>query len=651
MSFLQRDLATIPRAKLATAQALYVHFNKFWKTKTVGDGVEVYEPSALIYYGGGFRQDTVTKKFVKALGMSWEEFTGQSVDDEIETMSFVFKPGFHWDGYKAYSNHGDAKTPTYGFNRPTKQQIVDSINREYAVGEELKATIAYGGELKRYVSEHELEWVATGSRIEAGGFNSNTVRSILHSNPWYFFANSRHMPYSKDSNPFQIYTGNNDTLETYYSQSDRKLPVTEVYAEGSTHGVLAVLGDNNVFEVLLKDGEPLILDPQTTTRHNSDGETLRYQYSLSYTFKGCDIYSQLVKDIDEWFDNYYDDIRTIPIINRPVDKYKEELTTSTIDTKIKHVMKSMMVNPLTASSSSDPVEDSVYYYAPDGNGAHSGLVKVSALASMKKREMQRFLSTMIDVDYTVEKASWFEKALSLVIIVVSVVIAVYAAGAATGILAQVAAGASSFAVSITIGSMVLSAVGGLSAQGQVQMLGDIATMAGYVALVTGIMAAYQAFTTSVAKSTLGTAAETMGSDAIAQAASKVTVGDMFNFAVDSVKENISSVFTDSASLSFKEVVSYVGDGVKMLQKVNDYMMDKDMEELKAEEAQLEAEESAWNESLSNNIFKDGSTTLAMELMKVSEYDSISLIDLAKYEDSAVSFKTEDSRNWFIGVNS
>ncbi len=634
------------------AVSTYQIFKAYWNTETI-NGVEVYVEH-MVFYANRFMQDTKLKKFVKSLGMEWEDFINQDIDSEIETMYFYLKGGYVWTGKKAWTDFGIDVTPTTPYGAPTRQQIADRINAEYKVGDELKATVSYGGELGRYITEHDLTWIATGTNIEIQPFDKNIVRATIHSNPWYYLVNSRHMTYTKDSYPYQLYEGNNTTLETFYQPTDRKIPPCGVYAEGSKFGVLALLGDETAFR-LEKDsnGDVVIYDEKVTTNTTADGEVLRYRYSMSYTFMGVDEYSSVVQDIHEWYKYYYDNFDDIKYEPREPDRYKEELTSTMIDTRYKHLFVDMMVDPQTINNTT-VVEDNLYIKIPhdDGMGGYdyTSHLKVDAVASMKKADFVKMLSKQIDVDYTVEKKKWWESLLLVVIIIIAVAISYFSAGAlATTSMGFVATFAGTLAITLSIGGMIMAELGGLSAQSYVKVIGKFAQISGYVAMVAGITAAYQSFVSNVAKESLTQAGMEVTKESLAKAVADVTVSDMVSFAMDAVKDSISNMFTSASQTSVMDVVSYVGDGIKMLKQVNDYMVDKEMEELKEESDKLAKEEAEWNESLSSNVFKNGSVTLSMEMSRISEYDAISLIDLQKFNDSATSFKTENSRNWAIGL--
>ncbi len=671
------------------ATATYQIFKAFWDTEKI-DGpngkVEVFV-DRMIFYNNGFLKSTQLKKFAKSIGIVWEDFISQDIDSEVELMYFYLKDGYVWSGERAWVDFGSyQKTPTNPKRAPTAQEVADSINAAYDIGEQVKVTISYGGALGRYISEHDLTWIATGVDIITGPLNTDVIRSVIHSTPWYFMVNSRHMPYVKNSSPYQEYHGGNDTLETVYRPTDRKLSVCEVYSEKSRYGIFALLNREESFELELdangnavlydenigtngagvntaqyelveqSDGSFLLEDIGGVNSYGGRGEVVDYRYTLQYTFKGVTASSALVQEILGWYDFYYEDLDDIKYEPRENDKYKEELTTTMIDTKFKHLFIDMMVDTQVANET-DIFEDSLYLKVPKLNWegyyeGHTSHLKVTSIESMKKSDFVKFLSKQIDTDYTVEKKKWWEALLAIVLIVASIAIAFFTAGASAGwTLAVIAQFAGTLAIALSISGMILSEVGGLSAGGLVKIIGKFAQISGYIAMVAGIAAAYQGFVANVAQAGREAGTEALKDQALKTAMEKVTVSDMINFAVDSAIDSVSNMFTDAAQMSVGEIASAANDGIKMLKAVNDYLVDKEFKEVQDDlNAELEKSEE-WNNSLSSNVFKNGSVTMGMEMGRISEYDAISNIDLEKYNASAVAFKTEESYNWYIGVNS
>ncbi len=232
-------------------------------------------------------------------------------------------------------------------------------------------------------------------------------------------------------------------------------------------------------------------------------------------------------------------------------------------------------------------------------------------------------------------------------------IAWYATGFVAGTLAKLAMFAGTLSTSLSVGGMLLSHFGGLSAGGLVKIIGKFAQISGYVALVAGLLSAYQSYAANVAqsKNIANGATNVLTGDALKAAVKEVSIMDIVEYAFDSVIDSVVSVFTEPSTVSTKELVSYVGDGIDMIKKVTDYMTDKDMQELQEAYNEASAHQKEYEESLSSNVFKDASIYIDMELAETAEYDAISRIDLMKFQDSNATFKTNESYNWHIGVNS
>jgi hypothetical protein len=602
MSFIYRDSSVIPRSILNLKIATYKNFDAYWGKHIInvgGKDIRVYNDKRF-YYRKGFIVDTVSRKFIKSLGLNWEDFTSQKIDNEVESMWFYLKGGYKWDGAVAYSGF-DKVNPTKPALRPAVQNIIDDFNNSFEIGEKVKCTVSYGGDLKRYISDHELLWTTTGVSVEAGSLNKEHIRSVLHSNPWYYFVNSRHLPYIKDSNPFQLYDGGNVSVPlTTYKPSARTLPTVDVYGENNVLSIFALLGDVGVFKPILDDdGDIKIIDENETTYHTDDGEAIRYTYTIEYEFRGVSRNSQLIKDIDSWFSVYNQNIQDIKYKPTDPDKYREEMITSTIDTKFKKVMSSMM-EPDIQYYLDGKGEDELYVYeSQEYNGFDrtynppKAYLKVDTVAKMKKHDFVDLLGNQLKTDYAVEKASWFERLLAVIIIVIAVVVAVVICTTGVGCAASPALIASALGgatVALTVGSLILSEIGGLSANGLVKVIGKFAQITGILSMVVGIYAAFNAMWQKAAEEV----AKEVGKET-----AEVTVKEALSQIASSALDSIKSTFTDFANKSVMDVVSSIGDVLKVATKGYDYYLDNEKKKLQREYDELKAEEEAFNEEVLN----------------------------------------------------
>ena len=333
MSFIFRDGSIIPRGRYNRSVSVYNRFIKYWGTEfqldSLGNPVEVYSPRRTFYIDG-YIIDTVSKNFIKGLGLNWEEFISNNVDKEVETMYFILKSGFKWNGEKPWVDFDETEIPTSDFIVPTNKQISDTINNAFAEDNNIKVTITYGSDTARYIEEHELLWSATGGEIVSGGLNISTIRSIVETNPWYFLANSRHKDYTKNSLPSSSYDGGNeDATIGYHKLSQRKVTSFQVRTSNNVHGVLATL-DNIAFTKIGSVKEEQVI---TSDKGLMNGQITSYSYTQEYIFNGVNESSQLVLDISAWFQSYFRNTFDISYSPRSNDRHQEELTTSMIDNK------------------------------------------------------------------------------------------------------------------------------------------------------------------------------------------------------------------------------------------------------------------------------------------------------------------------------
>lgn len=623
MSFLYRDGLIVPRMHFNRNTAAYETFKKYWSTTTKigvdGKPIEVYVPY-MHFYVNGFISDTVTKKFVKAIGMSWEELTSQDVDSEIETMSFILRDGFEWDG--SHANSDITSTPVGSKDPPDTFIIADMLNSSIPLGEEFTATVSYGGSLKRYINEHELSWIATGTSIESGPLDTDTIREVLHSNPWYYLANSRHIQYDKNSNPFYVYSGNVNTNTSTSSYVPRNSALCDVATSSSSpYGIFALLGDDLSFTVSRDTAGNAIASEEKVTTNSTVGnnEIVRYVYSYTYVFNGVTPSSPIVKEIYDWIQNYYPDGKGNGIELNPRDKINETKVTATIDTKFKNAILGMYSNTLLNGSST--VEDSLYLYDYDWMGEQTTYLKVDSCAVMKRSDFVKMLSKSIDTDYTVEDKDWWEDLVMFVLIIIVIVVSYFTAGLATGAsVSAIAAFASYAAIGFTLSGMLLTQTGGLSSAGNVKILGSFATVFGYIAMITGIYSLIQNATKKLAAQALA--------DAVKNSAPVVnaSVTDIAIQIAKDVFQGITSVFTEGMSASANQVVNATSEVLQIATVPLKYYEDQEKKELDSLQDEYDELQDAYNESILNRSVFYGSTAYTMVEKKLMTPDMITDID-------------------------
>ncbi len=590
---------------LNRATAMYGRFDRFWQKKTF-NGIEVYVEK-MNFYTNGFRIDEVTKRFMKSIGINWTEFINQDIDSEIETMYFYLKPGFRYSGKRAFDNPVDT---LIDYNDPTTEMMSDKFNKQFKVGDIVDVTISYGGSLKRYISEHDLGWVATGDGIQITPLNTKEIQTVLASNPWYYYANSRHIEFTNNNPQFQLYDGTNSTSGIPTAKST---PVCDVSTSIGSLGVTALLDNGSVFQPVLNlDNTIKISNEMIGTDNTSGGSVVKYTYTLSFEYVGCSIHSGLLGNLLNWYDAYYEDTDEIPYELTDVENVHAAKITSQIDTKIKRELFNMRYDPTVSYIDPQIVESSLYLKVPsyvnhfDDNPPeliYTDYLKVDAVRAMHKREFGKLIAKSIDTDYTVESKEWWEVVLFIVIIIVAVVVAIFfppggaaiaavgGAGSAGAIALTVATFAGTMALVITVGSMILAKAGGLSAGGLVAALGKFVAVLGIVAMVAGIYAAIEGFAREIAARELakeaakefGTeAAVDISASAINAKLATMSVMEIAKAALEQAASAVTSALSNVGSVTVTEVANIAMETGKYLMKAYEFYQDQEKGELDKE---------------------------------------------------------------------
>ena len=152
------------------------------------------------------------------------------------------------------------------------------------------------------------------------------------------------------------------------------------------------------------------------------------------------------------------------------------------DTIFKRVLQNDLILPGT---------NSLYY---------GGYLRVDSANNMKRKHFSEMVFKTLKTDYDVEEAEWWEKALAIVIVIISVfvgfIVTVFTGG-------NYAAGFLAMQLVLTVGMTVLAQFGGLSAQSLVKKIGAFAQIVGYAAIVAGLFNIYQAAADGVEEGTQG----------------------------------------------------------------------------------------------------------------------------------------------------
>lgn len=635
--FIYRNILVPPLARLAAGYSLYHRFDNVWGTTTL-DGVKVYNSRLYFYSGGQMRDDKTMKRFIVGLGMGWEEYLRQqdSIDSEITGMWFYLKTDFNWDG----STKGTfpAYDPVDKIDNPTAVELAELMNSTFEVGDKISVSISYGGGLERYLTEHEQEWTIADGQLIATPLNRDRIREILHSKPWYYFANTRHIEYEEGTTQsFVEYSGNPefDTSEstTFLSEADKpntRVGVTltsgtidpleeELGSVNTNLGAFALMGDTTVWEPTLdKEGNLKILEERLKTVSTAEGEALEYQYIVEYTYKGCTATSPVVKEMEAYYDHWADQ------------------TNNTADTVYKSLLKRVAENPTSTNS--------LFY---------KGQLRYDVARVMKKKDFTRLLANL-DTDYSVKKASFLERAFAVVIVIVAIVVAIFSClSGCWGLSGLAAAGAAltMASITLTIGMMLLSAMGGLSAQGLVKQIGAFAQYVGYAAMVAGIGSIISNMGTQAAAEAGKQAALEAGLEAGSEAAvefakeaateylknTSVTqiAFDYLKMEVSSMVNSAMSFISGSTTWSSQTVLSAFKSALRLFDTGFSYWKDREQEKYEVESKALDAEIKEMEEAQWEAAYKDIGAYMTKELGK--SYDALDEHYLMMRRNSAEGF--------------
>jgi len=557
------------------------------------DGIEVYN-KRVVFFHDGFIVDERIKKFIKILGMKWDEFAEYDSDEmnQIDKMWFYIKPHFKWDGTTRFDGNytgGDwvdtpSFKPTNGLIKPSKEKIAKYMNSVLKVGDELTVEISYGGGLKRYVATHELPWEATGVEVVSGGFNSKSVREKILSDPWYYLANSRHKPYVHDSYQAQTYNSGNSDLATGIKRpSNRRLPVANVALTvdidkdskekrdsdaNNLIALMAFMDNGSVFEPIKNKKGEYHFNPKVTTHSTNymgrdtktkncpddksptkilpcDGEILEYRFTVKFKMiEEIDKDSMIVNEVAEWIYAFYQDPGDIPAEvdeNSDIYNYKDKLITSTIDTDFKKGLYEVLVQ--TQPDDYKEITNSLYY---------NGKLRVDSVRVMKRKDFARLISSQLATDQSLDQPSGWAKIRSRMITVALIIAAilafVYGQPAAGTALLKVSAGLASAGLALSIGLMLGQATG-LMLASDVKFVGRVSMVVGILAAATGIYAAWQAAARRAAAEARNEVTKGVARDAATQEMAKNAANNVgffdtarafINNAVDSIVSGLST---------------------------------------------------------------------------------------------------------------
>lgn len=621
MSFIYRDILGPSRSLYNYNSAFYQKFNRLWGKKTI-DGIEVYDTS-IIFYTGTFRSDITFTRFLSALGMSYEKLTETDVDSEIANIYFKLGSNFEWDGDVGLGGT-DTFSPTYADGVPATDALIDLLGSKFQEDDEVVIEIIYGGQLGRYIKQHSLQFEVTDVGILTGAFDSDSVKAELNKYPWYYFANSRHIPYGDASSiPYETYDGGDFGATPSYKGTPHETPVTtigvvkvirkfvteeEIEVEEDGELVTKIV-ENITYEDIIEEDtfgtaifalldrgnsweEVDVINPVDdiiSTVATSYGESLQYKYTRRFKFKEVTANDQLVADCMQWLRQYSisktfgSSMNSDDIITRSIDTFPKKL--------------------LSEFASVDNT-NSLFY---------KGHIRTNTARQMKKADFVKLILDNIDTGYSAKKASIGEKIAAVVIVIVAIVIAVYTGGLASGLAAQIAAGAAAGSMALAIGGMILSSMGGASTGGLVKQIGAFAQILGIISMVAGIYsaltnawaAAAQEAENAAYQEALAAGSTEIEATAIGAAAGANTLTvalQMVTTAVEGVVGQATSMVSNfsNATTSVNSVMDAFSYAIKALDFYNDVEAKKLNKEIAAyEEENKKYEDDFLNRQLTN----------------------------------------------------
>ena len=623
MAFVYRDSVLPSRYKWNGMSSIYQRFKNVW-----GVSGDTYDEKLIFYQGDSFQESKQLKRFLKGLGVGWQTFIDQDIEDEIEQVWFYIDPIYSWDGSFAGDTRVGSTGDTTQLVAPTAEEITELFNDTFTDGMEIEVTVKYGGPLKRYVSSHELEWsIKLDGTIETESLDKTTIRNTLNSNPWYYFANTRIDRPILDNPQFQKYDGALiDTPNGPNLPSNRLIGVTQVSTTFDGHKKPVGGADEPMYELgifALMNGSPFekvgeIYDEQTGTDSTEryDGEALSYQYTQKYIYRGATSDMQTVTDMIKYYSN-----KKVFTLNRrpvylPVGSFREDLTYNTKDTIYKRTLDKM--NRYQDPNSPDTFRN------PTNSLFKNGRLRVYESSMMRRSDFSTMIATCMETDYEVEEASFWEKLAAVVIVILAVVAFIFSLGGTGVITAMVLAQAlGAAALTLSIGAFLLSTFGGLSTGDLVQMIGKFAQIVGYAAMIAGVYAAIQEAGKIAAKAALEEAGKEATADAIKN---EMLTRSLMDNAGALLEQSIEAAFkplTEFTTMGLDELASTVGDGIKFITEGLSTYQDNEMEELQAEYDEANEEQRKVETELLNKHLKSPAEVWLMSEDRITSFDALS----------------------------
>ena len=689
MSFIYRDFLSPEVATTAACGKLFHRFDKLW-SKSNG----WYNNRYYFYYGGSYQRTEKLERFLKMFNITWEEFTKEKPDKDIESIWFEFKDEYNWDGSYALNDDGlDDQRAHYIGGIPSAEDIASYFNEAFRVpdpplppypernpdetdeeyqervdeweekkknrliDQEIEVTIKYGTN-GTYINKHEQQWwLQDDGTIGSQPVDTQSIKEAIESDPWLYCANSYEMAVSvDDSYAFQEYDGGDvdygDSAQNeIWNKPTYRAPMTSVTANiidkeprrrepPSIHQDLAVfvlMDDGGMFECV---NESYNERPTTVDRGVNDGQQLNYQYSKKYKFRGATTHSKIVLEIIK----YYERTKRSRKMNERRSK----------------TLKKALVNYNGVEIQDDSVYKRVlskmYHRGQNGSVAmwNSNMQLNSEVARlMKRRDFAEMIGNCLTTDYAVKKAKWWEKVLAVVIVIVAIVAAIFVGPGSLVALGSLHAGEVALMLGtaasvLSIGAAILSYFGGLSANKLVKLIGKVATIVGVAATVAGVYAFLNNASRWALKQAASEAGEKLTESALEQRVAALTLADKLSYAVDFAVDSIKTKLTEFVSMSFVDKVDFIMDSLDVINKGLSFHQDSELKELQKEYRELKEQEDEYNKEVLGNALKNPAEVWVMTEDRIMSYDALQELQI---KINAVTGSDENHQTWNTNVNS
>ncbi len=509
--------------------------------------------------------------------------------------------------------------------------------------------------------------------ISSEPFNKEVVREQLESDPWYYFGNTRQMEYTEDGYPFQNYNAG-----SYYipeglpdipkseaiSATNRLLGTTQIRSRLLTQKSSADLVEQLMTFALMdtpgaffeKVGEATEtmetshrrgsdseanLDDGTPKVDNREGEALKYRYVQKYKMiRAVEADSQIINEMLLW----YEKRSQTQLFSRPTTyprgKYKESLTYFTKDTMTKRVLMDQMryIDVLTGLSTRR-VTNSLFL---------DGMLRIKEANEMRRADFAAMIATGLEVDYKAEDPSFIEKVFSAAVIILAVVVTIVTWGSGAP---AMAAALSYGGMILSVGVLMLSMFGGLSAQSLAKSIGAFAQIVGYVTVILGIYALIQ----NAGKILATKAAEEAGLQAGTEAFTNMvkdemlqqTLIDQVSALVTQSLESVTSSISKFVTMDLSQQVSFISDGLDFINTGFEFYADHEKKELQDDIDKLQEEEDKYNAEMLSDSLKSPMAVYEQVEERLTSYDALNEHDI---KVSQVIGMDKNYLAWYTNVN-